>query len=184
MNIENNMEQRPLFKIEGPQIGEELAIASMHIKAWKESYVTPESGLTNEEIDELLAHFLTDTSFRKNTIVEAIAEPDRVFYRVIKNNQDEIVGFFHGSKKEDCNELEAIYLLNEAKGSGTGAKLMKEFLAWIDKSKPTRLEVFSFNKRAIGLYTKYGFVRTERQTQMWRDGLPYIEMIRPAELAQ
>lgn len=179
--MEGHIEKQPTFKIEEPKIGDEIALAPMHIKSWKETYVTPESGLTEEMVDELLGHMLINTDFRKNTISESLENPDKVLYRVVRNNKGEIVGFMHGSKDEESNELEAIYLLDEVKGSGTGGKLMEEFLAWIDKNKPTHLEVFSFNDRALGFYTKYGFVKTDKPTQMWKDKLPFIEMVRPAD---
>lgn len=181
--MEGHIDTQPTFKIEAPKIGDEIPLAPMHIKAWKETYVTPESGLTEEMVDELLGHMLADTGFRKNTISESLEKPDKVLYRVIRNGNGEIVGFMHGSKNEETNELEGIYLLDEAKGSGTGGKLMEEFLAWIDKTKPTRLEVFSFNDRALGFYTKFGFVKTDTPTQMWKGVLPFIEMVRPADVS-
>lgn len=175
------MEQGPIFKIEEPHVGDENALAPMHIQSWKETYVTPDSGLTEPMVDEMIGHMLTNTNFRKNTIIEALAHPDLVLYRVVKNSEDKIVGFLHASKAEDFNELEGIYLLDEAKGSGTGKKLMEEFLAWIDKSKPCRLEIFSFNNRAFEFYTKYGFVKTDKPAQIYKGKLPFVEMVRPAE---
>jgi GNAT superfamily N-acetyltransferase len=122
-----------------------------------------------------------NTDFRKNTISESLENPNRVWYKVVKNNDNKIVGFIHGSKSEEFNELEGLYLLDEVKGSGVGKKLMEEFLNWVDKNKPTHLEVFSFNGRAIRFYTKHGFVKTDKPTQIWKDKIPFIEMIRPAD---
>jgi GNAT superfamily N-acetyltransferase len=169
------------FKIDMPKLGDEIGLAPMHIQSWKETYVTPESCLTEEMVDEKLGHMLTNTEFRKNTISESLENPSKVFYRVIRNNKNKIAGFFHGSKNEEFNELDGIYLLDEVKGSGISGKLMEEFLDWIDKSKPTRLEVFSFNERALNYYKKYGFVKTDKPVQIWKDILPYIEIIRPAD---
>lgn len=174
----SSVETEPTFKIELPKVGDELALAPMHIKAWKETYVVPESGLTEEKVDELLQHLLTNTDFRKNTINEALTNPDKVLYRVVKNNNGDVVGFLHGSKHEDYSELDAIYLLNEAKGSGVGGKLMEEFLAWADKDKPSRLEAFTFNSSAIGFYSRYGFQKTDSEMPLFR-GMPVIEMVRP-----
>ncbi len=179
--MESHMEREPLFKIEKPKIGDEILLAPMHIQSWKQTYVTPESGLTEEMVDQYLGHMLTDTDFRRNTISESLENPSKVLYRVVRNAEDEIVGFLHGSKNEETNELDGIYLLDEVKGSGIGGKLMEEFLAWIDKNKPSRLEVFSFNERALGFYKKYGFTQTDKPIQMWKDKLPFIEMVRPAD---
>jgi ribosomal protein S18 acetylase RimI-like enzyme len=178
MPIENNLEKGPMFKIELPKEGDELEIARMHIQAWKDAYIVPESGLTEESIDEQLAHLLTDTTYRKNVIVESLENPDLVLYRVVRNQSDEIVGFMHGSKHETFTELDAIYLLNEAKGTGVGGKLMEEFLKWADADKPCRLEVFSFNDSSIGFYVRYGFEKTDKEMPLFR-GMPVTEMIRP-----
>jgi ribosomal protein S18 acetylase RimI-like enzyme len=181
MTIENSLESETVFKIELPEVGEELEIAKAHIQAWKDAYIVPESGLTEESIDAQLAHLITDTTYRKNTIIESLENPDSVLCRVIKNGGDEIVGFMHGSKHEDFTELDAIYLLNEAKGTGVGGKLMEEFLKWADADKPCRLEVFSFNDSAIGFYVRYGFEKTHKEMPFFR-GMPVTEMIRPVEV--
>jgi len=173
------LEQMKPFSIEAPRVGDEIALAPMHLQAWKESYITPDSGLTSEKIDSMLGEMLADIDFRKNTIAESLSNPDKVLYRVVKNSSGSIVGFLHGDKNETCNELEGLYLLDEVKGSGVGGTLMEEFLSWIDAKKPCRLDVFSFNERAIAFYTKYGFKKTDEPAQMYKDTLPFIEMVRP-----
>lgn len=178
--MESHIEKPPIFKIELPKDGDEIELAEMHIQAWKESYIVPGSGLDEEKIDELLGHLLTDTDFRKRTIEASLEDPGNVLYRVVRSMSEEIVGFLHGSKKGDHNELEAIYLLNEAKGSGTGGHLMEEFLSWADKGKPSRLEVFAFNDAVIGFYEKFGFAKTDNELEMYKGFLPVTEMIRDA----
>jgi GNAT superfamily N-acetyltransferase len=179
--MEPKMEQEPAFNIEPPQLGDEEGIGPMHIKAWKESYLNPELGVTEEWIDEVIGHFAVDFTHRRNTIVEALANPDQVLYRVVKNANGEIVGFLHGTKGEEFNELEGIYILNEAKKTGTGGRLMAEFLDWADKEKPCHLGVFSFNEDALGFYKRYGFEKTDKPEGLHKEKMPFIEMVRPAE---
>ena len=169
------------FHITLPKIGDELAIGTMHVQGWKEAYLNSELGITEEYIDDLIGHYVTDTAYRKNTLVEALKHPDRVFYRVVKNERGEIVGFFHCAKNETDNVLEGIYLLNEAKGAGVGTQLMNEFIAWSDKDKPYRLEVFSFNTTAINFYKKFGFKEVAGSPLLYKNKIPYIEMVRRAE---
>lgn len=182
MSSETHIEKEPSFTIEPPTLGDEVAIGPMHVRAWKETYITAESGLTEELVEELIGHVATDTDFRKNTFKEALAHPDKVLYRVIKNAAGAIVGFFHCSKHETYNEIEGIYLLDEAKERGIGGKLMEEFLAWADKDKPCQHKVFAFNDKAIGFYAKYGFVKTDAPAELYKNKLPMIEMVRPAEV--
>lgn len=180
--MEPKMEKEPAFSIEAPQLGDEASIGPMHIKAWKESYLNEGLGVTEEWIDEQIGHFATDLEHRRNTIAEALEHPDKVLYRVVKNANGEIVGFMHGTKGEEFNELEGIYILNEAKKTGTGGRLMTEFLEWGDKEKPCHLGVFSFNEDALGFYKRYGFVQNDKPEGLHRDKMPFIEMERPAEI--
>ncbi len=179
--MEPRIEKLPQFNIELPQPGDEIALAPMHVQAWKESYVSEASGMTDADVDEMMVGRLKNTDYRRNTIIESLEKPDQVLYRVVKNAEGKIVGFLHGSKDSDFNRFDAIYLLNEAKGTGVGGKLMQEFLAWADKSKPSHLEVFSFNTHAIEYYERYGFVKTNKPEQLYKNRFPFIEMVRPAE---
>lgn len=179
--MDPKMEQEPAFSIEPPQLSDAEKIGPMHIKAWKESYLSPELGVTEEWIDEVIGHLAVDFTHRRNTIREALEDPDRVLYKVVKNPNGEVVGFLHGTKGQEFNELEGIYILNEAKKTGTGGRLMTEFLDWSDKEKPCHLAVFSFNEDALGFYRRYGFVQTDKPEGLHRDKMPFIEMVRPAE---
>lgn len=167
------------FSIQTPELGDEEGLAPMHVQAWKETYVNDRSGLTDSDVDEMLKSILTDLSFRRNTIQDSLNNPTEVLYRVVKNNANKIVGFLHADQRGEFNELAGIYLLNEAKGTGIGQKLMEEFLLWSDKSKASRLVVFSFNNSAISFYNKYGFKKTDAPEGLYKNRLPYIEMIRP-----
>lgn len=162
-------------------MGDEAELATMHIQSWKETYITPESPLTEEMVDEMLGHMLTDTTFRKNTIQESLKNPEEVLYKVVKSGDGRVVGFMHCTKKEAYNELEGIYLLDEVKGAGVGGELMEEFLGWSDARKPCHLSVLAFNDSALGFYKKYGFVQTDKPAWLYKDLLPVIEMVRPAE---
>ncbi len=179
--MESNIENSPSFKIELPKVGEELALAKMHIQSWKESYVGEESGLTDEMVDEMRGEMLINTDYRRKVIAEALANPEKVIYRVVRNGSGEIVGFMHGIKHETYNELDAIYLLNEAKGMGIGPKLIEEFLSWSDHEKYSRLEAFRFNDSAISFYERYGFKKTDTEIALYKGMLPVIEMVRPVQ---
>jgi GNAT superfamily N-acetyltransferase len=179
--MEYYVEKEPSFTIELPQEGDEIALAPMHVQAWKESYVSEASGMTDADVDEMMAGILKNTDYRKKTIIESLEKPDEVLYRIVKNAEGKIVGFLHGSKDSDFNRFDAIYLLDEAKGTGVGGKLAQEFLAWADKSKPSHLEVFSFNAHAIEFYERYGFVKTDKPEQLYKGRFPFIEMVRSAD---
>lgn len=178
--MENNIEKL-LFSIEAPKNGDEVGVGTMHKQAWTETYLNPEDDITKEVIDDLIGHVSGEggNDYRRKIFAEARISPEKILYRVIKNNNGKIVGFMHCTKEEAYNELGGLYLLDEAKGTGVGGKLMEEFLAWADKGKPCQLEVFATNEKAIGFYTKYGFVKTDKPTEHYKDKLELIIMVRP-----
>ncbi|MES2223769.1 MAG: GNAT family N-acetyltransferase [Patescibacteria group bacterium] len=182
----NALEQEPKFTIETPKEGDETEIGKMHLQSWHESYTDPKRGVTKEVIDEFRSDTTTENGDerRRGFFREAAEHPDKILYKIVRNSKGEIVGFLHCTKGEEFNDLDAIYLLNEAKGEGVGGKLMEEFLAWSDKKKPSHLEVFSANETALGFYERYGFAKTDKAPKLYKDRLEYIEMMRPAEEQQ
>lgn len=136
-------------------------------------------------IDELIGHVALEegNDYRKNIFSEAVASPDKILYRVVKNRSGEIVGFMHCTKGDEYNELGGLYLLKEAKGSGIGGKLMEEFLSWADKNKPCQLGVFSLNENAIGFYARYGFIKSNKPLTPHKGKLEQMIMVRPANNA-
>lgn len=176
------IERQPQISIEVPKEGDETAIGEVHYQSWLETYKDDESGITEDVIKELIGFVNTPegNEYRKHVFAEARENPDKVLYRVIRKG-NKIVGFMHCTKEDAYNELGGLYLLNEIKGTGVGDRLMKEFLEWADKHKPSLLEVFSTNERAQSFYEKYGFERTGKPEHFFKKRLPFIEMVRPAE---
>ena len=181
-NINNNIEKLS-FTIETPKEGDEVGIGQAHKQAWSETYMNPKDGITEEVINDLIGHVAEEegNDYRKNIFNEASVAPEKILYRVIKNNNGKIVGFMHCTKEEEYNELGGLYLLDEAKGAGLGGRLMEEFLAWADNGRPCQLEVFASNENAIGFYTKYGFKKTDKPAEHWKGKLDLIVMVRPVE---
>ena len=95
-------------------------------------------------------------------------------YYAVKNEQNQLVGFFCSGKaarteagyavdaySEDCIDI-GIGMKPELTGKGYGTAFFKlgiEFISENHSSKPLRLTVAQFNKRAIRLYEKFGFVK-------------------------
>lgn len=175
--------EKPKFEISNPRQGDAAALAEMLNRSWKETYIPLLPGFTEEMVDHILEYKNKTTEPENITIDRSLNNPNEVLYKVVRNSKGEVVGFVHGTQRDDRNELEGIYLLNEAKNSGTGRELMNIFLKWADPSKPCRLDVFSFNEAAIKFYEAHGFEMTETLTKFYNDNelLEYIEMVRPPE---
>lgn len=170
------------FTIGPPEPGDELTIGPMQVQAWHEAYLHPELGVTDGVIQDAIEFVATPegNEFRKNLFSEMKSDPNKILYRVAKDSKGRVVGFMHCTKHEDSNELGGIYLLDVAKGKGVGDQLMEEFLAWSDTSKPTTLQVIAFNDRALSFYQKYGFEKSQKVLEPFKEKFPLVEMIKPA----
>lgn len=110
----------------------------------------------------------------------AILTPDAMLkllgpsYFAVKNEQDELVGFFcigkaatveeghaYGVYDDQCIDL-GIGMKPELTGKGFGSPFFAFIVDFVEKKHPglpLRLTVASFNQRAIRLYEKFGFVK-------------------------
>lgn len=177
------IEHQSEFEIRPPVDGDEVGIGPMQVQAWREAYLHPEIGVTDDAIQDAIAFVATEDgdNHRKGVFMETREKPNDVLYRVVKDRRGKVVGFMHAMKHETTNELGGIYLLNVVKGKGIGDKLMAEFLDWIDKTKPTTLQVIAFNDRALLFYQKYGFSKTDTHLEPFKVKFPLVEMVRPKE---
>lgn len=173
-------ENIPTFTISPPVPGDEVAVGPMQVQAWHEAYLHPELGVTDDVIQDAIKFVATTdgNEFRKNLFAEVQSDPSRVLYRVVKDSKGDIVGFMHGTKHNQSNELGGIYLLDVVKGKSVGNRLMEEFLAWCDPAKPTTLQVIAFNDRALSFYQKYGFEKTKNKLEPFEKKFPLVEMIK------
>ena len=175
-------EREVQFEIQPPADDDAMAVGSMQVQAWHEAYLHPQLGVTDDVIQAAIEFVATPAGeeYRKGIFAETRATPDRALYRVVKDPEGRVVGFMHATKDESANELDGIYLLDTIKGQGVGDKLMEAFLSWHDPAKPTTLQVIAFNDRALSFYEKYGFERTEKELEPFKEKFPIAEMIKPA----
>lgn len=124
---------------------------------------------------------------------DAIGEMlDNPYYAVVEIN-DELVGFFcmgksaqvpmgnqYGAYKKDMIDI-GFGMKPEYTGKGNGATFLSHILRFIQESFPDtaiRLTVATFNKRAIHLYEKFGFVK---EINFHTDSAPFITMVKTPE---
>lgn len=113
---------------------------------------------------EDLAAFLDD-AYALDKTRRDLADPGKALW--IVEQDGEVVGHAlagpcelpHPEVTPACGELKRIYVLKKLQGAGTGARLMHEVLAWLEKDGPRRLwiGVWSQNLGAQKLYGRYGF---------------------------
>jgi len=113
------------------------------------------------------------------------ANPNPGRYTLIATAEESGLGFaVFGSDPDDATKghLYSLYVSPESAGKGVGSKLLDEVISELGKiGKPEiTLWVFKENPTAIGLYRKFGFVKTGREKTDERWQIPQIEMLRKA----
>ena len=93
------------------------------------------------------------------------------------------VGYCFARRMDDKNRIMAMYILPLYQKQGIGKALMERMLGWIDKTKPTALEVASYNTHAINFYKSFGFVekgpiKNEEAALQTGIVIPEIEMVK------
>jgi ribosomal protein S18 acetylase RimI-like enzyme len=66
-------------------------------------------------------------------------------------------------RREDHNELGAIYVLPEYHGFGIGKKLWEQGQTYFDQEKPTIVRLEENNESAKAFYTTLGFQDTDKR---------------------
>ena len=166
-----------LFTTE-PELDDLQGIVDAQRDAWRATYPSPENGVSEEWVYERSSNLSADYIAERLPKYKSDLND---LYLVAKTNSGEVCGFIHAEKLADYNELSALYISPQFIGSGAGGLLMKKFLAWIDITKPSRLECASYNQHAIGFYEHYGFKITDAELPKFGGVMPIVEMIRPAD---
>ena len=149
------------------EMDEEKAV---NILSWR--YEKPYDFYNNEDTAEARAELLNGT------------------YHAVEDEEGQLFGFFctgtsaqvpagheYGVYDEDCIDM-GLGMHPERTGKGAGHTFCTFILEQIEvrhQDKPVRLTVASFNKRAIRLYEKLGFVQ---QYAFGTDAADFITMIR------
>ncbi|MBP0726958.1 GNAT family N-acetyltransferase [Bacillus sp. RG28] len=118
---------------------------------------------------------------------EAINEMIENPYYAVVNQSEELVGFFcigssaqvpighqFGAYSEEILDI-GIGMKPDMTGKGFGFTFFSKVLQTIGKDKSIRLTVAEFNRRAIRLYKKLGFIE---KMKFKRDSIEFIVMIK------
>jgi ribosomal-protein-alanine N-acetyltransferase len=104
-------------------------------------------------------------------------------YFSARGRRSELIGFFQFESYEDSVDV-GLGLRPELTGKGLGLRFLESGLAFArERFGPNRftLNVAEFNRRAITVYERAGFVATRRYQHQTNGGIhPFVEMGRPA----
>ncbi|GHB11412.1 GNAT family N-acetyltransferase [Streptomyces termitum] len=166
------------YTIEAARPGDSAWLGPLLLRAWLQTYPSPEAGIDEEWIHEQRGSAATaEGAIRwREFIEEANRRPDLLFCRVVRSGT-EPVGLLCG-RRGPTVALGPMYLLDHAQGRGIGGRMMTEFLTWAGTARIS-LWVTDYNESAIRFYRRYGFESTGER-ELWRGKLPNLRMAREA----
>jgi len=136
-------------------------IQEVFYKAWLGTYPNAEHGITVDDVEDRFKDRMSDDRLNKRR--ENIASPDSNNKFLIALDGDTVVGVCRAKKEELINRLGAIYVLPEYQSKGVGTMLWQEVRSFFDPTKDIVVSVAVYNQKAVGFYSKLGFVDTGKR---------------------
>lgn len=130
-------------------------------RTWLMTYPNKEIGITTEDIEVRFEERLSVENIEKRR--QRMLNPSANEFFLVAKDDDVIVGVCGLGIYDDRNELLAIYVLPEYQGKGIGRMFWNEALDFFDPEKRTVVQVATYNEKAIGFYTKLGFIDTGKR---------------------
>lgn len=137
-------------------------IGEVFDKVWLTTYPNKEYRIT---VDDILNHLEKRHQRIKDSKTDRINNPPKGETLLVAKESDKVVGVCRLVVKEDRNQLQAIYVLQEYQGKGIGTMFWKEGQKYIDPNKDFYVELAVYNKSALEFYKRLGFVDTGRRMQ-------------------
>ena len=138
-----------------------LGIQEVFYKTWLDTYPNNEAGITVEDIEDMFKNAFTEETIQKRK--EQIRNPKDGVIMLIAKDGSKVVGLCVLVKREDKNQLQAIYVLPEYQGKRIGSLFWEEAIKIFGLSKDIIVEVATFNDKAISFYKKLGFKDTGKR---------------------
>ncbi len=156
-------------------------IRGIQKEVWLATYPNVEHGVSKEAIR---ARFASEENTSKwiNGVKQALEAGESVGWKALVDNK--IVGYSFAKKTDNKNSILSLYVLPQYHTQGIGKALMEKMMKWVDKTKPTVLEVAKYNTKAIDFYKSFGFqengdIHNDEEARRTDIEIPEIEMIRP-----
>ncbi len=165
-----------------------LEIGDVFYRTWLATYPNKEVGLTTDDVEDLWKNRGNADGSRFKSF------PDNELFLTVKV-EGHVVGVCSAVKHDpvgepsgdftkspagsDINELKAIYVLPEYQGRGVGKMFWSEILKYFDPNKNIKVEVATYNAKAIEFYKKLGFEDTGKRVPMkinFKSGAVITEM--------
>ncbi len=149
------------IKIEDMRPEHVEAVQNVFYRTWLETYPNVEAGITVQDIEERWKDRNSEERLNRRKSELQKGDPDRK--QIVATVDGEVVGACVATRSDTANRLNAIYVLPEHQGKGIGMMLWNEVRKFFDPTKDIIVGVATYNTRAIGFYSKIGFVDSGRR---------------------
>lgn len=152
---------------------------AMHGASWRDTYPSPENGVSYEWVKERTASWVTPEGIEKSKehFKNILGKSNHLHKVAVMNG--EIIGILHVFRKEVGGyHLAALYVATPYHGTGVAQQLMDIALKWCDPAEPIDLDVAVYNERAKAFYAKYEFLEKPGTEQLFADTIPVVTMER------
>lgn len=166
-----------MITIQKPTKEDVRGVQEVFYKTWLATYPNDEVGVTKEDIEEKFKNRNSDENIKLRT-EKYLNIPNNELFLVAKDDT-KVVGIFIFVKKEDYNQLQAIYVLPEYQGKGIGMMFWNKAKEFMDNDKDTLVQLATYNKGAEIFYKKLGFVDTEKRFSDEKYKMPVSGVIIP-----
>ena len=156
-------------------------IQEVFYQTWLATYPNEEAGVTLDDIHDRHKDRMSPERLEKRRKdVDGSLPNTRMFVAEIDG---QVAGICRVTKESAYGHLDAIYVLPEHQGKGAGKLLWRAALEFLGTDHEIRVEVATYNTRAIDFYTRLGFddtgVRFEEERLRMKSGanIPQMRMV-------
>lgn len=153
-------------------------VMDVFYKTWLATYPNKEVGITEEDVHERYKNSFTEEEFSKRRKYYDTEHQNESF--LVAEIGDKVVGVCFSIIREECNQLQAIYVLPEYQGKGIGKMFWEDMVKFFDKDKKIIVQVATYNTGAIEFYKKLGFTDNGNRLSEESYRMPISKVIIPA----
>lgn len=150
-------------------------IHDVYYKSWLATYPNSEVGITEEDVHAMFS-LPPGSRARTEPVGNAVIERSQ---RLVAKIDGLVVGVCGVNVRKGYNQLQTIYVLPDYFDKGVGRALWEAQKDFFDPSKPTIVQVATYNSRAISFYERLGFKDTGRRLTEERLRMPISKVLIP-----
>ena len=140
---------------------------------WLSTYVNSDYAITKQDI------LARDFRSRIKKWGDSIRNEKTISHFWVATFKEKVIGYSSALKGQRFNEI-TIYILPQFQSRGIGTKLIRKAFKWLGSRKKIKIDVVSYNTKAINFYKKEGFIKKGKGKKPLPTGkaLPLTRMIK------